>query len=130
MITGTMTQPTALQLVCQEKRCPVVAMHETCHIFAHEAQGYQMQQRFQVLPVGDRHRPWNVKDLKAWPDEIAAAVYELPMREIGGQLPSWQQLEESKHTVPSRVSTCTWTVRAYGNRPRIIRRVIVILLRV
>ncbi|MCG6362784.1 threonine aldolase family protein [Vibrio fluvialis] len=96
VITGTLTQPTALQLVCREKRCSVVAMHETCHIFAHEAQGYQMQQRFQVLPVGDRHRPWNVKDLKAWPDEIAAAVYELPMREIGGQLPSWQQLEEVK----------------------------------
>ncbi|QTG97618.1 threonine aldolase, partial [Vibrio furnissii] len=73
-----------------------VAMHETCHIFTHEAQGYQMQQRFQVLPIGDRHRPWNAKDLKAWPDEIAAAVYELPMRELGGQLPSWQQLEAVK----------------------------------
>ncbi|CAG9295433.1 threonine aldolase family protein [Celerinatantimonas diazotrophica] len=96
VISGTMTQPTALQLVCQQRRCFNVAMHETCHIMNHEAQGYQQQRRFHVLPVGNPYRPWLLEDLKAWPDEIAAAVYELPMRELGGQLPTWDNLEAIK----------------------------------
>ncbi|MFM2483727.1 threonine aldolase family protein [Celerinatantimonas yamalensis] len=96
VISGTMTQPTVLQLACQQRRCYNVAMHETCHINRHEGQGYQLQNRFHVLPIGDRHSPWLVDDLKAWPDELAAAVYELPMREIGGQLPSFEQLSAIK----------------------------------
>ncbi|MGO1297582.1 MAG: threonine aldolase family protein [Vibrio sp.] len=96
VISGTMTQPTVLQLACQQRRCFNVAMHETCHIMRHEGQGYQQQQRFNVLPLGNAYRPWSVDDLTAWPDEIAAAVYELPMRELGGQLPAWEELEAIK----------------------------------
>ncbi|MCA2018702.1 threonine aldolase [Vibrio tritonius] len=96
VISGTMTQPTVLQIACDERRCRNVALHDTCHITRHEGQGYQLQHRFNVLPVGDRYRPWTVQDLKAWPDEIAAAVYELPMRELGGQLPGWTALQEIK----------------------------------
>ncbi|QFT12387.1 low specificity L-threonine aldolase [Vibrio sp. THAF190c] len=96
VITGTMNQPTALQIVCDEKRCQNVAMHESSHIIRHESQGYQVQNRFNVLPLGNVHRTWNVDDLRAWPDEIAAALYELPMREIGGQLPDWEELEAIK----------------------------------
>jgi threonine aldolase len=51
---------------------------------------------FKVLPVGDLHRPWTVDDLKAWPDKLGAACYELPMREIGGQLPAWETLDAIK----------------------------------
>ena len=96
VITGTMTQATVLEMACQEKHCHNVALHDTSHITRHEGQGFQLQNRFNVLPVGDRYRPWNVEDLKQWPDNIAAAVYELPMRELGGQLPSWQELEQVK----------------------------------
>ncbi|MFA0567846.1 threonine aldolase family protein [Vibrio gallaecicus] len=96
VITGTMNQPTVLELVCKEKNNPLVAMHETCHIYRHERQGYQLQNRFSVLPIGDAFRTWDVNDLKAWPDALSAALYELPMREIGGQLPTWQELEEIK----------------------------------
>lgn len=96
VMTGTMTQPTLLEMVCEEKKNNIVAMHETCHIYRHERQGYQLQNRFNVLPVGNVFRTWNVEDLKAWPDKIAAAVYELPMREIGGQLPLWSELERIK----------------------------------
>lgn len=46
VITGTMTQATALELVCRKKRNPVVAMHESSHIYRFERQGYQLQNRF------------------------------------------------------------------------------------
>lgn len=96
VVTGTMTQPTVLELVTKQKRNPIVAMHPSSHIYVHERQGYQLQNRFTVMPVGNPYQTWQLSDLKAWPDEIAAVLYELPMREIGGQLPSWQELEEIK----------------------------------
>ncbi|WP_261817633.1 threonine aldolase family protein [Vibrio gallicus] len=96
VMTGTMTQTTALQLVARQKRNPLVAMHSSSHVYLRERQGYQLQQRFNVLPLGNAYQPWKVEDLQAWPDEIAAALYELPMREIGGQLPSWEELDKIK----------------------------------
>ena len=71
-------------------------MHPSSHIYVHERQGYQLQNRFNILPIGNPFQTWKLEDLKAWPDELAAVLYELPMREIGGQLPSWQELEEIK----------------------------------
>ncbi|MDF5058877.1 beta-eliminating lyase-related protein, partial [Vibrio parahaemolyticus] len=96
VVTGTMTQPTVLEIVTRQKRNPIVAMHASSHIPVHEKQGYQLQHRFSILPVGNPYQTWKLEDLTAWPDEIAAVLYELPMREIGGQLPSWQELEEIK----------------------------------
>lgn len=96
VITGTMTQPTVLEIAARQKNNPVVAMHPSSHIYLHEKQNYQLQNRFTILPVGNPHRPWNLQDLLAWPDDIAAVLYELPMREIGGQLPTWQELSEIK----------------------------------
>ncbi|MDV5167894.1 threonine aldolase family protein [Photobacterium rosenbergii] len=96
VISGTMAQVTALELVCRQKRNPIVAMHESSHITRFERQGYQLQNRFNVLPVGNMFRPWTRKELQAWPDEISAVLYELPMRELGGQLPSWDELRDIK----------------------------------
>ena len=96
VISGTMTQATVLDLVCQQKRNKTVAMHESSHIYRFERQGYQLQNRFHILPLGDMFRPWKAADLDAWPDEISAALYELPMRELGGQLLSWDELNEVK----------------------------------
>lgn len=95
-ITGTMTQPTALRIACDERDSRLVALHPTSHIMLHERSNYQLLEHFKTLAVGDPHRPWTVDDLQAWPDRIGAALYELPMREIGGQSPSWDQLEAIK----------------------------------
>ncbi|MGV2989102.1 threonine aldolase family protein [Vibrio sp. E150_011] len=97
VITGTMTQPTALQIACEERRCHNVAMHPSSHIYIHENQGYQLQNRFNVLTVGKPFQPWTVDSIAQIPDEIGAVLYELPMREIGGQLPSFEALEAIKH---------------------------------
>ncbi|MDO6583055.1 beta-eliminating lyase-related protein [Photobacterium sp. 2_MG-2023] len=96
VISGTMTQPTALQLACMARKNPIVAMHPSSHIYLHEAQGYLLQQRFTVLPVGNPYQIWSLADLQEWPDDIAAVLYELPMREIGGQLPEWDDLNAIK----------------------------------
>jgi threonine aldolase len=95
-ISGTMTQVTALRLACQDRGRDLVALHPTSHIFVHERSNYQLLGHFNALQAGDRHRPWTVADLEALPDRLGAVGIEIPMREIGGQAPSWDELEAIK----------------------------------
>jgi len=95
-ITGTMTQVTALRLACAERGSRLVALHPTAHIFRHERGNHQLLDHFQALQIGDVNRPWTLDELKAIPDKLAAAAIEIPMREIGGQRPDWDELEAIK----------------------------------
>ena len=95
-ITGTMTQVTALRLACQDRGSHLVALHPTSHILRHERGNHELLDHFKGLMLGDPHRPWTVGDLRAVPDKLGAAQVELPMREIGGQCPSWEELSEIK----------------------------------
>lgn len=95
-ITGTMTQVTALRLACAERGSQLVALHPTAHIFRHERGNHQLLDHFHALQIGDPHRPWTLDDLKAIPDQLGAVLLELPAREIGGQCPSWDELEAIK----------------------------------
>ena len=95
-ISGTMAQVTALRLGCEDRGSRMVALHPTSHIFVHERSNYQLLDHFQALSVGDRHRPWLDADLAAVPDRLGAVGLEIPMREIGGQLSDWDELEAIK----------------------------------
>ena len=91
-ISGTMAQVTALRLACEDRASRLVALHPTSHIIVHEKSNYQLLGHFQALQAGDRHRPWTEADLAAIPDRLGAVAMEVPMREIGGQNPPWEQL--------------------------------------
>ncbi len=95
-ITGTMTQATALRIACSERGSRLVALHPTSHILRHERSNHVLFDHFQALQVGDPQRPWSVSDLQAIPDQLGAATLELPMREIGGQCQSWEELDAIK----------------------------------
>jgi len=81
-----------------DRTCPLFEFitASSAHVLLHERSNYQLLDHFKALPVGDPFRTWSVDDLKKWPDRIGAALYELPMREIGGRLPSWEELEALK----------------------------------
>ncbi|SFB23533.1 L-threonine aldolase [Collimonas sp. OK607] len=96
VITGTLAQTVALRLACQDRNNPLTALHPTAHILVHERSNYQLLDHFTSLNVGNPYRPWTADDLKALPDRLGAALYELPMREIGGQLPTWEELNAVK----------------------------------
>lgn len=95
-ISGTMAQVTALRLGCEERASSLVALHPTSHILVHEKSNYQLFGHFQALQIGDRNRPWSADELRAVPDRLGALSLELPMREIGGQCPDWDTLEQIK----------------------------------
>ncbi len=101
-ISGTMAQVTALRLATLDRGSSLVALHPTAHILVHERSNHQLLGHFDALQVGDRVRPWTVADLAAVPDRLGAVAIEVPMREIGGQTPPWDELQAIKEHCRAR----------------------------
>jgi threonine aldolase len=62
----------------------------------HERGNHQLLGHFDALQLGDLHRPFTLDELKALPDRLGAVSLELPAREMGGQSPSWDELDAIK----------------------------------
>ncbi len=91
--SGTMAQPIALRIWAERAGCRAVAFHPTCHLELHEESGYRLLHSLHGVLVGNRHQLITRADLDAVREPIAALLLELPQREIGGQLPGWEELE-------------------------------------
>ena len=92
MPSGTMAQQIAMRIHAESTGVASFAMHPTSHLELHEQRGYARVQRLDAVLLGPRQRPTRADDLAAWPERLAALLVELPAREIGGQLPSWDEL--------------------------------------
>ena len=90
--SGTMAQQAALRVHADRRGRQVVAFHPTCHLELHEDKAYQRLHGLVGRPVGDPHELLTVDDLATVAEPLAALVLELPQREIGGQLPGWDDL--------------------------------------
>ncbi|WP_307723572.1 beta-eliminating lyase-related protein [Massilia sp. Mn16-1_5] len=114
-ISGTMAQVTALRLACADRGSAPAALHPTSHIFVHERSNYQLIGHFDALQMGDLNRPRSLADLEAVPDRLGAIGIAIPMREIGGQLSTWEELEAIKRHARRAAHTCTWTAHGCGS---------------
>jgi threonine aldolase len=92
MPSGTMIQQIALRIHSDRRNSNVIAWHPTCHLELHEDKAYQRLHGLVGLNVGESERLITLDDLKGINEPIAALLLELPQREIGGQLPSWDDL--------------------------------------
>jgi threonine aldolase len=92
MPSGTMAQQIALRLHADRAHIPHVAFHPLCHLEIHEQKGYQVLHGLHGVLVGSPQRLMTLDDLKAVKEPLAALLLELPQREIGGQLPTWDEL--------------------------------------
>ena len=90
--SGTMAQQIALRIWCDEKGTKRVAYHPLCHLEIHEEGSAKYLHQLEALLLGDADRLFTIDDLAQLADPIAALLIELPQREIGGQLPSWDEL--------------------------------------
>ncbi len=90
--TGTLAQQIALRIWCDRSGRNTVAFHPTCHLEIHESRGYAMLHGLRALLAGAPSRLMTVEDLRAIADPLGALLIELPQREIGAQLPSWDDL--------------------------------------
>lgn len=90
--SGTMAQQIALRVHADHRSRRTILFHPTCHLDHFEGRGYERLHELHGRPVGDSTRPITLADLRAVSEAPAALLLELPLREIGGQLPPWEEL--------------------------------------
>jgi len=94
MPSGTMAQQIALRIWSDRRGIETVAFHPTCHLELHEEKGYERLHGLHGKLVGDPNRLITLDDLEALREPLAGLLLELPQREIGGLLPTWDDLRE------------------------------------
>jgi len=92
MPSGKMAQLIALKIWTERAGLPRFAMHPTSHLELHESRAYASLLHLEGVLAGDWNRPLTREDLDGIGEPIAALMVELPIREAGGQLPSWDAL--------------------------------------
>ena len=100
--SGTMAQMAAMRVWTERARLDRFGMHPTSHLALHENQSHAALMHLHGVPIGDRLRPMTAEDLAVVRQPLAAIIVELPIRESGGQLPTWEQLEALKHATKAR----------------------------
>jgi threonine aldolase len=92
MPSGTMAQQIALRVHCERRGNWRIGFHPQCHLDVHEERGYAHLHGLQADLLGSRERLPTPADLEAVREPLGAVVLELPARELGGQLPAWEEL--------------------------------------
>jgi len=92
--SGTMAQQIALRIWCDDKGVRKVAYHPLSHLEIHEEDGLKQLHQIEAVLLADKSRVIELDDVMKMGEGIACVLLELPQREIGGQLPSFEMLEQ------------------------------------
>lgn len=93
-VSGVMGQQAALRVWCERSGSRRVAIPDRSHLLVHEDDGPRLLHdfRFEHLTVG--RRTATAADLRGLPAGLGAALVELPVRDAGCRLPSWEDLSD------------------------------------
>jgi threonine aldolase len=91
--SGTMAQGATLRVHADRRTSRTVLWHPACHLDSHEGQAHARLHQLIGRPVGERDRLITLDDLDAVAEPVAALLLELPQRDLGGQQPSWDDLD-------------------------------------
>ena len=124
MPSGTMAQQIALRIHADRRDARAVAFHPTCHLEIHEDKAYQRLHGLVGVTVGNPRSLITLEDLRGVREPLAAVLFELPQREIGGLLPAWNDLRKQVAFVRERGAAAhldgarLWeSTPFYGNSP-------------
>lgn len=92
MPSGTMAQQCALRVWADRTSRRAVAVHALSHLVVHEEDALEVLHRIRLEPIARERRPLTVEDLVKAPGPYAALCVELPLRDAGYLLPSWEDL--------------------------------------
>jgi len=92
LLSGTMAQQIALRIHAERRGRHTVVFHPYSHLDSHEDRGYERLHGLHGHPVGEREQLITLGDLEAVAEPPAALLLELPQRDLGGQLPAWDDL--------------------------------------
>jgi threonine aldolase len=121
--SGTMAQQVALRIHAERTGRPTFTAHPANHLDRWEMRGYSAVHGLRYLPAGEAVRPLTLDDLKEVTEPVAALLIELPQREIGGFLPTWDELGDQvrwardRGAVPHLDGARLWEAQPYYDRP-------------
>jgi threonine aldolase len=90
--SGIMAQLATLRVHADRRGRRTVVFHPECHLRQHEDQALERLHGLIGRPVGSRNRLLTREDLDPVAEPPAALLVELPQRDLGGQLPGWEDL--------------------------------------
>jgi threonine aldolase len=91
-VTGTMAQQATLRVHADRRNCAAVAFHPMCHLDVHEERGYQRLHGLVGVQAGSATLPLTLADLERIKEPLGALLLELPQRDLGGTLPTFDEL--------------------------------------
>ncbi|RKP58108.1 aminotransferase class I/II-fold pyridoxal phosphate-dependent enzyme [Cohnella endophytica] len=91
--SGTMAQQIALRIWCDRIGIKKVAYHPLSHLEIHEQDGLKQLHHIETVLLADKERTIELEDVLNMKEDVACVLLELPQREIGGQLPTYEDLE-------------------------------------
>ncbi len=91
--SGTMAQQIALRIWCDRSGIKRVAYHPLSHLELHEQDALKELHHIESILIGDKDRVTTLEDVTSMTEDISCLLLELPQREIGGQLPPYEELE-------------------------------------
>lgn len=77
---------------CRPAGCAHGRVPPALSLDVHEERGYERLHNLHARLIGDRDRPLAPADLDEIREPLAAVLVELPQRDLGGTLPSWDEL--------------------------------------
>jgi threonine aldolase len=92
--SGIMAQQSVLRTWTDRRGSRRVAIPSLSHLLVHELDGPQLLNGFTYERLTDAERQPTADDLKAIPGELGAVLTELPLRDGGYVLPTWDELVE------------------------------------
>ncbi|MEU6556917.1 beta-eliminating lyase-related protein [Streptomyces sp. NPDC046915] len=92
--TGTMAQQVALRCWAGRTGDPTVALHALAHPEVHERNAFTGVSGLRPVRVTDEPRLPTAAEIRDFEEPFGALMLELPLREAGFVLPTWEELTE------------------------------------
>ncbi|MFP2925127.1 threonine aldolase family protein [Pyxidicoccus sp. 3LG] len=98
MPTGTMGQLIVLRMYADASGLRTVGVHPSSHHVLHENDAHSVLHGLRDVIISPWTRPVLAGDVRDAVEPLGTVSVELPVRWLGGQLQTWEQLEELKRT--------------------------------
>ncbi|MGW8698898.1 threonine aldolase family protein [Streptomyces eurythermus] len=92
--TGTMAQQVALRCWAGRTGTPTVALHALAHPEVHERHAFSQVSGLRPVRVTGEPRLPTAAEIRDFPEPFGTLMLELPLRDAGFVLPTWEELTE------------------------------------
>ncbi|WP_330265233.1 threonine aldolase family protein [Streptomyces griseorubiginosus] len=92
--TGTMAQQVALRCWAGRSGNPTVALHALAHPEVHERNAFREVSGLRPVHVTSEPRQPSADEIRGFEEPFGALMLELPLRDAGFVLPTWEELTE------------------------------------